>query len=85
MPISKKEKEFLLLSLNDIAVSINITQSNKKTIELLVESQQQSEELQTQQEELQTQQEELKTSNEELSERSEELKRQQEELQVTNE
>lgn len=78
IPFSEEEKEFINLSLESIAISINSALSRKRIKELLEETQVQSEELQVQQEE-------LKQMNEELEEQSQNLKQQQEELQLTNE
>ena len=71
---------------------ISSIRSVKKTEELLIKSEIQSENLLAQQEELKQQSEELQASNEELEEQAqalrlseEELKQQSEELQVTNE
>ena len=72
---SDKNKDFLELCSENIAIAIQSAQSRGQVKELLAESQNQAEELQTQQEELrvtneemQTQQEELRVSNEELEE-----------------
>jgi len=72
---SDKDKDFLELCSENIAIAIQSAQSRGQVKELLAESQNQAEELQTQQEELrvtneemQTQQEELRVSNEELEE-----------------
>jgi CheY-like chemotaxis protein/CHASE3 domain sensor protein len=72
------EKEFIKISMDSIAISVNSAISKKRLQELLEETQAQSEELQTQQEE-------LKQMNEELEEQTQNLKQQQEELQMTNE
>ncbi len=75
---NETEKEFIKVSMESIAVSVNSAVSRKRIQELL-------EETQVQTEELQTQQEELKQMNEELEEQAQNLKQQQEELQMTNE
>jgi len=75
---NETEKEFINVSINTIAISINTAVNRKKIQELLEETQVQSEELQRQQEE-------LKQMNEELEEQAQNLKQQQEELQMTNE
>jgi len=69
---SDKDKDFLELCSENIAIAIQSAQSRGQVKELLAESQNQAEELQTQQEELrvtneemQTQQEELRVTNEE--------------------
>jgi len=72
------EKEFIDLSIEIIATSINSAIDRKQILELLEETQVQSEELQTQQEE-------LRQMNEELEEQTQNLIQQQEELQMTNE
>jgi len=75
---NETEKEFINVSMETIAISVNSAISRKRIQELL-------EETQVQTEELQTQQEELKQMNEELEEQAQNLKQQQEELQMTNE
>jgi signal transduction histidine kinase/CheY-like chemotaxis protein/CHASE3 domain sensor protein len=72
------QKEFVMQSLNSIAISINSANSRARISELLEETQMQSEELQSQQEE-------LRQINEELEEQAQSLRQQQEELQMTNE
>jgi CHASE3 domain sensor protein/putative methionine-R-sulfoxide reductase with GAF domain len=72
------EKEFIITSMDSIAIRINSAIARKRIQELLLEAQVQSEELQAQQEE-------LKQMNEELEEQTQNLKQQQEELQMTNE
>jgi len=74
---SETEKEFINVSMDSIAISVNSAISRKRIQELLEETQAQSEELQTQQEE-------LRQMNEELEEQTQNLKQQQEELEVTN-
>ena len=75
---SETEKEFINVSMDSIAISVNSAVSRKRIQELL-------EETQVQTEELQSQQEELKQMNEELEEQAQNLKAQQEELQMSNE
>lgn len=75
---SETEKEFINVSMDSIAISVNSAIARKKIQALL-------EETQVQTEELQSQQEELKQMNEELEEQTQNLKQQQEELQMTNE
>ncbi|HEX9826072.1 MAG TPA: histidine kinase dimerization/phospho-acceptor domain-containing protein, partial [Flavobacteriaceae bacterium] len=75
---NETEKEFINVSMESIAISVNSAIARKQIQELLEETQVQSEELQTQQEE-------LKQMNEELEEQTQNLKQQQEELQMTNE
>jgi len=75
---NETEKEFINVSMESIAISVNSAISRKRIQELLKETQVQTEELQTQQEE-------LKQMNEELEEQAQNLKQQQEELQMTNE
>jgi len=72
------EREFINDSMNIIAISVNSATDRKQILELLEETQVQSEELLTQQEE-------LKQMNEELEEQTQNLKQQQEELQMSNE
>jgi len=75
---NETEKEFIHVSMDSIAISVNSAISRKRIQELL-------EETQVQTEELQTQQEELKQMNEELEEQTQNLIQQQEELQMSNE
>lgn len=75
---TESDTEYLKLGLANIAVAFNSAQARAKIVELL-------EETQTQSEELQAQQEELKTANEELQSKTQELQAQQEELRATNE
>jgi CheY-like chemotaxis protein/CHASE3 domain sensor protein len=72
------EKEFIIISMDRIGISINSANARNRIEELL-------EEAQVQTEELQSQQEEMKQMNEELEEQTQNLKQQQEELQMTNE
>jgi len=75
---TKTEIEFINVSMDIIAISINSANDRKQILELLAETQIQSEKLQMQQEE-------LKQMNEELEEQTQNLKQQQEELQISNE
>ncbi len=75
---NETEKEFINVSMESIAISVNSAIARKQIKELL-------EETQVQTEELQTQQEELKQMNEELEEQAQNLTQQQEELQMSNE
>ena len=72
------EKEFIDTAMDLIAISVNSATDRKQILELLEETQVQSEELLTQQEE-------LRQMNEELEEQTLSLKQQQEELQMSNE
>ncbi len=82
---SELEVDFLNLVSESIAIAIFSTKQRDVTLELLQETQQQSEELQTQQEELKTSNEELIEQTQNLQQSEEELKSQQEELQASNE
>jgi len=75
---NETEREFIHDSMDIIAISVNSATDRRQILELLEETQVQSEEL------LQ-QQEELKQMNEELEEQTQNLKQQQEELQMSNE
>jgi CheY-like chemotaxis protein/signal transduction histidine kinase len=75
---NETEKEFINDSMDIIAISVNSATDRKQILELLEETQVQSEELTSQQEE-------LKQMNEELEEQTQNLKQQQEELQMSNE
>jgi CheY-like chemotaxis protein/signal transduction histidine kinase len=75
---NETEKEFINDSMDIIAISVNSATDRKQIVELLEETQVQSEELLSQQEE-------LKQMNEELEEQTQNLKQQQEELQMSNE
>jgi CheY-like chemotaxis protein len=75
---NETEKEFINDSMEIIAISVNSATDRKQILELLEETQVQSEELLSQQEE-------LKQMNEELEEQTQNLKQQQEELQMSNE
>ena len=72
------EKEFVNNAMDIIAIGVNSATDRKQILELLEETQVQSEELLTQQEE-------LRQMNEELEEQTQSLKQQQEELQISNE
>jgi len=82
---SDKDKDFLELCSENIAIAIQSAQSRGQVKELLAESQNQAEELQTQQEELRVTNEEMQTQQEELRVTNEEMQTQQEELRVSNE
>ena len=75
---NETEKVFINISMDIIAIGVNSAIDRKQILELLEETQVQSEELQTQQEE-------LKQINEELEEQTQTLIQQHEELQMTNE
>ena len=68
-----------------MALNLDILARNLQTLDLLRDSQRQTEELQASEEELRTQAEELRASEEELRASEEELRAQREELQATNE
>ena len=72
------EKEFINTAMDIIAIGVNSATDRRQILELLEETQVQSEELLTQQEE-------LRQMNEELEEQTQSLKQQQEELQMSNE
>jgi len=72
------EKEFINNAMDIIAIGVNSATDRRQILELLEETQVQSEELLTQQEE-------LRQMNEELEEQTQNLKQQQEELQMSNE
>jgi len=75
---NETEKEFINDSMHTVAISVNSATDRMQILELLEETQVQSEELLSQQEE-------LKQMNEELEEQTQNLKQQQEELQMSNE
>jgi CheY-like chemotaxis protein/signal transduction histidine kinase/CHASE3 domain sensor protein len=77
-PFRDLDLKFLNLVSENIGIAFNSSESRTRLVELLEETQVQSEELQSQQEE-------LRQVNEELEEQSQNLKQQQEELQMTNE
>jgi len=72
------EKEFINNAMDIIAIGVNSATDRKQILELLEETQVQSEELLSQQEE-------LRQMNEELEEQTQNLRQQQEELQMSNE
>jgi len=75
---NEADAEYITMGLERIAVAFTSAQARAKIVQLLEETQAQSEELQVQQEE-------LKTANEELQTKTQELEAQQEELRSTNE
>lgn len=77
--------EFLQAVSNNIAIAIKSTQNRKRVLELLEETQSQSEELRIQHSELEAMNAELETQTEKLQASEEELRVQQEELEQTNE
>ncbi|MCI9844835.1 response regulator [Flavobacterium pectinovorum] len=77
--------EFLQAVSNNIAIAIKSTQDKKRVLELLEETQSQSEELRIQHSELEAMNAELETQTEKLQASEEELRVQQEELEQTNE
>lgn len=77
--------EFLQAVSNNIAIAIKSTQNRKRVLELLEETQAQSEELKIQHTELEAMNAELETQTEKLQASEEELRVQQEELEQTNE
>lgn len=77
--------EFLQAVSNNIAIAIKSTQNRKRVLELLEETQAQSEELRIQHSELEAMNAELETQTEKLQASEEELRVQQEELEQTNE
>jgi signal transduction histidine kinase/DNA-binding response OmpR family regulator/CHASE3 domain sensor protein len=79
------ELEFLKTVSNNIAIAIKSTQNRKRVMELLEETQAQSEELRIQHSELEAMNAELETQTEKLQASEEELRVQQEELEQTNE
>ncbi len=89
---SDVDQAFLEQLSETLGVVLNAIFANRRTEELLVQSQSLTEELQSQSEELQSQQDELKASNAELEQQTQSLRAseellqtQQEELQQTNE
>ncbi len=83
--LTKIQQEFIEQVMPTIGIAVNTAQSRQQMLELLQQTQAQSEELQRQTEELQSQQTALQQSNEELQSQSEELQTQQEELRHANE
>ncbi|MFB9107781.1 response regulator [Flavobacterium gyeonganense] len=77
--------EFLQTVSNNIAIAIKSTRNRKRVLELLEETQAQSEELRIQHSELEAMNAELETQTEKLQASEEELRVQQEELEQTNE
>ncbi|PWB25148.1 response regulator [Flavobacterium sp. HTF] len=77
--------EFLRIVGNNIGISIKSTQNRKRVMELLEETQSQSEELKMQHTELEAINAELEAQTEKLQASEEELRVQQEELEQTNE
>ncbi|QSB25685.1 response regulator, partial [Flavobacterium sp. CLA17] len=77
--------EFLKLVGNNIGIAIKSTQNRKRVLELLEETQSQSEELRIQHSELEAINAELEAQTEKLQASEEELRVQQEELEQTNE
>lgn len=77
--------EFLTSVASNIGIAIKATQNRKRVIELLEETQSQSEELRLQHSEMEAINAELETQTEKLQASEEELRVQQEELQQTNE
>ena len=75
---TETEIKFINLSLGILAISINSANDRNQILDLLQETQRQTEELQTQQEE-------LRQMNEELEEQTQNLIQQREELQISNE
>lgn len=79
------EIEFLNAVASNIGIAIKATKNRKRVIELLEETQSQSEELRLQHSEMEAINAELETQTEKLQASEEELRVQQEELQQTNE
>ena len=77
--------EFLRIVGNNIGIAIKSTQNRKRVLELLEETQSQSEELRVQHSELEAINAELEAQTEKLQASEEELRVQQEELEQTNE
>lgn len=77
--------EFLRIVSNNIGIAIKSTQNRKRVMELLEETQSQSEELRIQHSELEAINAELEAQTEKLQASEEELRVQQEELEQTNE
>ncbi|WP_264537281.1 response regulator [Flavobacterium sp. N1736] len=82
---SKLHVEFLRMVSNNIGIAIKSTQNRKRVMELLEETQAQSEELRMQHSELESINAELEAQTEKLQASEEELRVQQEELEQTNE
>ncbi len=77
--------EFLNIVSNNIGIALKSTQNRKRVLELLEETEAQSEELRIQHSELESMNAELETQTEKLQASEEELRVQQEELEQTNE
>ena len=82
---SEEQQEILIQIAQNLGVVINNIFNQQRTQELLLATQQLSEELQTQQEELKSANENLTQQTQELQASEEELKQQSEELKVSNE
>ncbi|WP_343697782.1 response regulator [Flavobacterium sp.] len=82
---SELHLEFLKTVGNNIGIAVKSTQNRKRVMELLEETQSQSEELQQQHSELEAINAELEAQTEKLQASEEELRVQQEELEQTNE
>lgn len=82
---SELHLEFLRIVGNNIGIAIKSTQNRKRVMELLEETQSQSEELRVQHSELEAINAELEAQTEKLQASEEELRVQQEELEQTNE
>ncbi|KUJ60857.1 histidine kinase [Flavobacteriaceae bacterium CRH] len=82
---SELHLEFLRIVSNNIGIAIKSTQNRKRVMELLEETQSQSEELRIQHSELEAINAELEAQTEKLQASEEELRVQQEELEQTNE
>jgi len=82
---SQLHLEFLRIVGNNIGIAIKSTQNRKRVMELLEETQSQSEELRVQHSELEAINAELEAQTEKLQASEEELRVQQEELEQTNE
>ena len=82
---SELHLEFLRIVSNNIGIAIKSTKNRKRVLELLEETEAQSEELRIQHSELEAMNTELETQTEKLQASEEELRVQQEELEQTNE
>lgn len=82
---SELHLEFLRIVSNNIGIAIKSTKNRKRVLELLEETEAQSEELRIQHSELESMNAELETQTEKLQASEEELRVQQEELEQTNE
>ncbi|MCE2573327.1 response regulator [Motilimonas eburnea] len=81
---SELQLEFLHQTMINLGVTINSLMGRKRIVELLQQSQSQTEELQSQTEELQSQSEELRATNEELEQKAQLLNQQSSELKGAN-